>query len=233
MVSIILAGGLGTRLSGVIDDIPKPMAPIGERPFLEILLDYLNDSGFEKVILSVGHKSKKIRDYFGKRYKNLNLIYSIEAKPLGTGGAIKQSLDLCDQDHAYVLNGDTFLDINYKDLESIWVKHKIPVMISRHVEDASRYGSLEIRNRLLMKFNEKKEIGPGLINAGCYILPKQVMNQFEYSQKFSFEEHCIEKICTNNKFLVFEHDGFFIDIGTPEDYQSAHQRLTPFLRDRF
>ncbi|MFX0195930.1 MAG: sugar phosphate nucleotidyltransferase, partial [Candidatus Hodarchaeota archaeon] len=106
--TIILAGGSGTRLQKVVQDVPKPMADINGSPFLEYLLCYLNKQEIKKVILSVGYKYRVIQDYFGTEYKDLVLEYSIEKEPLGTGGGIKKALNLVKSDDVYIINGDTF-----------------------------------------------------------------------------------------------------------------------------
>ena len=91
--AIVLAGGAGTRLSTVVNDVPKPMAPINGRPFLEILVDYLNGQGVTTVVLSVGHKRETIQTHFGSRWRGLEIRYCIEEQPLGTGGALKKAMD--------------------------------------------------------------------------------------------------------------------------------------------
>ena len=230
MEAIILAGGFGTRLSKVIKDLPKPMALINGTPFLEIILNHLNSSGFNTIILSVGYMSQYLIDHFGDSYKDLKILYSIEDYPLGTGGAIKQSLELCTDDHIYILNGDTFLNIKFKEVEKKWFKYSLPIMISRYVDDVTRYGSLSFKNKILKTFSEKKKSGPGFINAGCYVLPKDIMQQFVLEETFSFENNCIEKIMKNKKFLIYNHEEFFIDIGTPEDFDLAQEKLMPYLK---
>ena len=106
--AIVLAGGFGTRLREVLPDLPKPMAPVAGRPFLEILLTSLADKGFSRVVLSLGYMADKIITYFGNSFTGLDLIYVVEDEPLGTGGAVRLALSQCLQDHIYILNGDTF-----------------------------------------------------------------------------------------------------------------------------
>ncbi|HEX8713266.1 MAG TPA: sugar phosphate nucleotidyltransferase, partial [Terracidiphilus sp.] len=110
MEAIVLAGGFGTRLKGVLQGVPKPMAPIAGRPFLEILLNQLVHAGCSRVILSVGHLHHVIEEHFGAAWQGLKLDYAIESSPLGTGGAIRAALVKADEEDLLVLNGDTFLD---------------------------------------------------------------------------------------------------------------------------
>ena len=107
--AIILAGGFGTRLQSLVSDVPKPMASVGGRPFLAYLLDYLINQGIARVILALGYKHQAIIDYFGKRYRSLDLTYLIEESPLGTGGALQKALAVTDEGPILALNGDTFL----------------------------------------------------------------------------------------------------------------------------
>ncbi len=114
MEAIVLAGGFGTRLRQVVPDLPKPMAPIAGRPFLEILLLSLYQKGFSRVVLSLGFMAEKIIAHFGDRYVGMDLVYAVEHHPLGTGGAIRVALAQCASDHVFVFNGDTYLDLEVK-----------------------------------------------------------------------------------------------------------------------
>ena len=114
--AIVLAGGLGTRLKSVVSNVPKPMAPIGDKPFLEYILKYLKKNGITRAILSVGYKSEIIEEYFGNNFEGIDLVYSVEKEPLGTGGAIKKAMSKVKSNQVYIINGDTFFDINLKSL---------------------------------------------------------------------------------------------------------------------
>ena len=130
MEAIILCGGLGTRLRSVIKDIPKPMADINGAPFLQILLEFLLRQGVKKVILAVSYKFEVIQGFFGSDFKGLKLIYSVENTPLGTGGAIKQALEFADENENFVLNGDTFFDIDLSVLKLL-PESKITVALKK------------------------------------------------------------------------------------------------------
>ena len=116
MEAIVLAGGLGTRLRSVVSDLPKPMAPIGDKPFLEYILKYLQKNGIKRAVLSVGYKWETIKEYFGDKFENIELIYSVEDEPLGTGGAIKKAMNQVKNSQVYIINGDTLFDVDLKSL---------------------------------------------------------------------------------------------------------------------
>lgn len=223
--AIILAGGLGTRLKSVIGDIPKPMAQVARKPFLEILIKLLFEKKFTHIILSVGYSADKITDYFGREFCGVPIVYSKEEKPLGTGGAIRLALDEATQEHVYVFNGDTYLDFQADELEKLWQKDNLPIIVGREVEDTSRYGRLLVENGKVKGFAEKGVSGRGLINAGCYILQKNQLDDFPLNQSFSFENDYLVKAVNEKDFNVFTTAGKFIDIGIPKDYERAQIEL--------
>jgi len=218
MEAIILAGGLGTRLQSVVSSVPKPMAPINNKPFLEYILEYLNNQNIKRVILSVGYKWEVIKDYFGNKYKNIELIYNIEKEQLGTGGAIKDSLKYVENDKVYVLNGDTFFDI---DLSSMELKDNLIEIALKEMKNFDRYGVVEIdENGYIQNFKEKAYYKEGLINGGIYLLSREVFNSFDLPKKFSFEWF-LENNFKNLKAKGKIFNSYFIDIGIPEDYKKA------------
>lgn len=225
MQAIVLAGGFGTRLSKIITDVPKPMAPIRGRPFLEILLNNLVKNGFTKVVLSVGFKAEKITNHFGTNYEGMELVYTIEKTPLGTGGGVRLALDHISNDHAYIFNGDTFVDLEIALLEKYWQKRRRPIIVGIEVPDSARYGRIIVKGDLAVGFIEQKIQGPGLINAGCYVLSKEEMGEYKYGEKFSFEVDFLSPAVAKGEFDVFLTSGTFIDIGVPEDYERAQNIL--------
>ena len=114
MEAIILAGGKGTRLQSVVSDVPKPMADVNGRPFLSYLLHFLSTKGVRKVVLSVGYKHEVISNYYSNCFENMSICYAIENEPLGTGGALVESLKQVTDSNVLLLNGDSFFDINLK-----------------------------------------------------------------------------------------------------------------------
>ncbi len=224
---IILVGGLGTRLRSVAPDVPKAMVNIVGRPFLEILLQNLAKQNIKRVILSVGYMSENIMNHFGDRFANMEIIYAIEKTPLGTGGAVYNSLPFCFSDHVLILNGDTFLDLNIDDLELYWQQMHVPTIVACMVADTSRYGRLSIDdNNRVIKFSEKGLSGSGIINAGACILPINIFNEYPiHSKSFSLETDFLSKIISSKRVDAFVVDGYFIDIGIPEDYERAKLEL--------
>lgn len=225
MEAIILAGGLGTRLRHLVPDLPKPMAPIAGRPFLEILLASLAHKGFHRIVLSLGFMAEKVVGHFGDQFCGVELVYEIETHPLGTGGAIQRALRRCLEDHIYVLNGDTFLDVEISKMEVQWQAEQAPIIVARSVPDTSRYGCIHAAGGRVLDFREKGSVGPGLINAGFYVLPKNVLNSSPYGRTFSFETDFLATQVTKSRFDLFVTDGYFIDIGVPEDYLRAQIEL--------
>lgn len=228
MEAIVLAGGLGTRLRRVVSDVPKPMAPVCGRPFLEILLTALSAGGFERIIVSLGYKADMVISHFGVKFCGMELCYEIEDTPLGTGGAVRKAIQQCRDDHVFVFNGDTFLDLEVAQVESLWCRNGRPIIVSREVADASRYGGLDVSDGRIRGFLEKGITGPGLINAGCYIFPRRGLNKFPAGQPFSLESDFLGRIVSETPVDVFITHGYFIDIGVPEDYARAQTELARF-----
>jgi len=225
MEAIILAGGFGTRLREVVPDLPKPMAPIAGRPFLEILLAALAKKKFTRVILSLGFMADKIISHFGDSYLGMELIYEVESTPLGTGGAIRAALQRCVTDHAVIFNGDTYLDLEVDKLEQLWAANHNAIIVVREVPDTARYGRVEMTGGRIEAFLEKGAAGPGLINAGCYVFPKNALDSFPAGEPFSLESEFFMPNLQAIQFNGFVTDGLFIDIGIPSDYELAQTML--------
>ncbi len=230
MEAVILAGGFGTRLRSVVADVPKPMAPIAGRPFLEILLAALAAKGFTRAVLSLGFMADTVVAHFGERFWTIELAYEIEGTPLGTGGAIRAALRRCASDHVFVFNGDTFLNLEVADVEALWRRTRAPVLVARAVSDTARYGRLMVEHDRVVGFAEKGVAGPGLINAGCYVLATDALDAFAVGQRFSFEADYLVPTVRSRPLPVFVTDGHFIDIGVPEDYARAQTELAAYCR---
>lgn len=230
MEAIILAGGFGTRLRAVVPDLPKPMALVGGRPFLEILLKQLAQAGFQRVVLALGYKAEIIEQHFGSHYIGMEIVYSVEDKPLGTGGAIRQALDYCLTDHVFIFNGDTYLALEIDQVEACWQQFKEPIIVARSVLDTARYGRVESEHSRFTGFSEKGTGGPGLINAGCYVFPLTLLSAFESGSTFSLETGFLAPAVHTLDFRVFVTEGHFIDIGVPEDYARAQTELAQFTK---
>lgn len=224
MQAIVLAGGLGTRLKSVVQDLPKPMAPINGKPFLAFVLEYLKKQGITEVILSVSYKYELIQECFKDEFEGMKIRYNIEKELLGTGGAIKDALKLI-QNQAYVLNGDTIFDINLKKL--VLNDSKICIAL-KQMQNFDWYGTVNVNDQgIVISFEEKVFKKQGLINGGAYLLKKDLFDEFDLEKKFSFEEF----LQVNHKILEIQtqiFDDYFIDIGIPEDYYLFYSRFKEF-----
>ena len=226
--AIILAGGFGTRLQGVVKDLPKPMAPVNGRPFLTYILDYLIDYQYNKVVLSVGYLHERIEEFFGTHYKSLEIDYAVETEPLGTGGGILFAMSKCTTDNVLVINGDTMFKVDLDAFERFHEeKGGLLSIVLREVEDVSRYGSVTISDdNLIALFIEKQvTFGRGYINGGVYLINRKLFDKHPQPRKFSFEKDLMTKFYTQELFYAMPSDGYFIDIGIPEDYARAQQEL--------
>lgn len=224
MQAIVLAGGLGTRLRSVVADLPKTMAPVAGRPFLAWILDRLVQAGFERTVLAVGYLHEAIEQEFGSRYRGIALHYSVEDQPLGTGGALRLAADHVGHWPVFVLNGDTYLDLNYRAMLEAHLKgsEQMSLAVCR-VPDAGRYGALDLQADHVRGFLEKGRAGPGFINAGTYLLSQAVLDRIPRGEPFSFEQQLLVPEVGAIRPAAFAADGLFIDIGVPEDYARAQQ----------
>jgi D-glycero-alpha-D-manno-heptose 1-phosphate guanylyltransferase len=220
---IVLAGGLGTRLRSVVSEVPKPMAPVSNQPFLDYILEKLPLQHIEKLVMAVGYKHQVIERYYGDSYQSIPIEYAIEEEPLGTGGGIKQALSLCTSNHVIILNGDTFCDVNY---EVLWQTHHQQgfelTMALKQMDNPDRYGTVALEKNTVVAFNEKQVgLKTGLINAGVYMAQRTIANKLPNKDTFSFEAAYLEPAVGGNTIGGVIVDGLFIDIGIPEDYERA------------
>ena len=228
MEAVVLAGGFGTRLRSVVPDLPKPMAPVAGRPFLEILLQALARKGMARVVLSLGYQAEVIRTHFGPRFCGMDIVCEIETVPLGTGGALARGLRRCEGAAALVVNGDTFLDVDLAAVVAQWQARQNPIVVGRQMADTARYGRLRVAGGRLTAFEEKGPSGPGLINTGHYLLPTKMLETRDLPDTFSFETDFIAPRLAELDIDVFETRGLFIDIGVPDDYHRAQTELAVY-----
>lgn len=233
--AFILAGGLGTRLRGVIADRPKVLAPIAGRPFLDILVEELYARGLRRLVLLLGYRSEQVIEHVaGQRHawpSDLQFEISVEPSPLGTGGALKLAERFCDG-RFLLLNGDTYFDL---DLQALLRDHQaaqaMVTVAAAQVEDAERYGRLEVSaSGRLQAFREKDiAAGAGLINAGVYLMEPAVIEHVPADAVVSLEKDVFPALLRGGKPLaVSAQNGTFFDIGTPASYQS----FTAFCQER-
>jgi D-glycero-alpha-D-manno-heptose 1-phosphate guanylyltransferase len=235
MEAIILAGGLGTRLAGRLDGVPKPMAPVAGRPFLEILLSQLARAGCVRAILSVGYLHEVIEKHFGAEFSGVKIDYAVEYAPLGTGGAIRKGLGMVRAKSVLVLNGDTFLDADYAAMLTFHAhKGTALTMAVTHCPNIARYGGVTIEGApdgmRVTGFQEKGRGGAGWINAGAYVIDREMQWPASLTERFSFET---DFLVPQIEFLApaaYAVQGFFLDIGVPEDLDRAQTELAAFVR---
>jgi len=224
--AIVLAGGLGTRLRSKVADRPKVMAEINKQPFLSYLLNYLSSNHVKRVVLATGYLHEQIEQFYGGKFKGLQIDYSVEEQPLGTGGAIKLALGKVGGDQVLILNGDTFFDINIDALLALHKKDVADITIAlkamRHI---SRYGIVKIQGTRVVNFEEKQMVDEGFINAGIYVAKKSLFDTLQLPDKFSLEEDFLKKFTAQLNMHAYISDAYFIDIGIPEDYQRAQTEL--------
>lgn len=214
----ILVGGFGTRLQSVVSNVPKPMAPIGTRPFLDYQIDEIRKYYPEnKIYLLTYYKSEYIEEY----YKDNKLIEIIkEPEPLGTGGSIKNALEVLSlkkEDQLLVFNGDTYIKPNLIEMVK-HAKNKITILGSFQY-NCDRYGTLELQENNIVDFHEKKlDVKESYINAGCYLFLEIDFFISIKDRKFSIENE-FKKYLLNQSIGMYGYREIFIDIGIPEDYE--------------
>ncbi len=230
--AIILAGGMGTRLKTIISDLPKPMAPIMNVPFLTYQLNYLKYFGIKKVIFSVGYLSEKIIAHYNQSFENISIEYSIEKNPLGTGGGIRMAMSNLKEDLVLILNGDSFFDLDLEQFYNLHLEQKSEFSLAlRYVNNSERYGNIEFNSsNQITSFIEKNQLNQsGYINAGVYILSKKLyLQNTKPNINFSIEKDFFEKQLNQLIIKGFEFKDYFIDIGIPEDYLKAQDDFKEF-----
>lgn len=225
--AIILAGGLGTRLRSAVPDLPKCMAPVNGKPFIAYVIDYLRLQGIEKFILSLGYKSEAIISFINQEYSGLSIQYSIEEEPLGTGGAIAFAAKMAIEENILITNGDTIFKVDVLELSKQHLNTNAECTLSlKLMQQFDRYGVVELNEKQqVVSFREKNYYDEGLINGGLYALHLPQFFQKKFEEKFSFEKDYLEKYFSEQKMYGCIQNGYFIDIGIPEDYQKAQNEL--------
>lgn len=221
----ILCGGLGTRLRSAVADRPKALAEVAGRPFLAWLLDLLDFHSFQRVVLCTGYQAEQIEAEFGAQYKGLHLEYSQEPSLVGTGGALRHALPLIRSSSVLVMNGDSYC---HADLASFWrghiAAHSVTSMVLVHVEDSSRFGSVQLNSEENISAFQEKTVsaGPGWINAGIYLASRALLQAIPQNTVCSLERE-VFPMWIKLGLRGVKSDGPFIDIGTPESYASANR----------
>lgn len=229
--TLILAGGLGTRLRSVVNELPKPLAPVAGKPFLWWLLRSLAAQGAHDIYLSTGYKADLIRNMFGDHFDGMQIRYITENEPLGTGGAIMHAAHYIDGAEFFVLNGDTLAVMDFAAIQQNSDNKKPDVSIAVvKVADATRYGTIDFEsNGRVVEFKSKGTPGPGYISAGVYILKKSALLDAGLPEKFSIEQDFFEKKLSSLNISAVDCVKNFIDIGVPSDYQLAQEVVPLWL----
>jgi len=232
MECIILAGGQGTRLQGVIGAYPKCMAPVNGQPFLHYLFQYLAIQQCERVILSLGYKHEVITDWLQTQRLPFSVDYVIETTPLGTGGGIGLAMAKAYTDDVAVLNGDTLFQVDMQSLSAFHKQKKATTTLAlKEMHYFERYGVVNIdKQGAVTSFEEKQYRETGSINGGVYIINKSFFLSKELPEKFSFEKDYLEHFVDERHFFGLKSDGYFIDIGVPNDYEQAQEDFKNLFR---
>lgn len=225
--SIILAGGLGTRLRSAVPDLPKCMAPILAKPFIGYLMDYLIRQGVTKFIAALGYKHQLVEQYLATQYNGIDISFSVETEPLGTGGAIALACSTTEDEDLFVVNGDTFFAA---DLEVLQLAHTKSgsscTLVLKPMKNFDRYGNVVLNeNNIVTLFEEKKFTTEGLINGGVYALKASALLQSSLPSAFSFENDFLTPSIQLGNIAGIVQDNYFIDIGIPEDFERAQTEL--------
>lgn len=225
MEVVILAGGLGTRLRHIIGDFPKCLALVNNRPFLYYLIQDCVQQGVKRIVLSLGYKADTVIDYIQQNTWPIAIDWVIESEPLGTGGGIALALQSCHQPHVLVMNGDTFLEVNYQQLLAYHQAQQALCTIAvKHMHDFERYGTLTFKaSGTIESFLEKQPVTEGYINAGVYVINKAAFLQARWPSKFSFETDFLQAPAYTQQCFAFTETGYFIDIGVESDYLQAQE----------
>ena len=236
MQAVILAGGFGTRLAHLLKDVPKPMAPIGDIPFLEYLVSSLKRSGITKFIFLTGHLANVIEHHFAHLPQ---AVFVRENTPLGTGGALLNAFDKLD-DQFFLINGDTFFDIDLSLLCDFARTHNHPhaILSLRYCSDPTRYGLVDIDTDYhVHTFNEKGALPPGRIdgwmNGGICLFDKRLLQTAASSYRGTFislENELFPYWATQHQLYGLPVGGFFIDIGIPQDFHRAQTEISAWIK---
>jgi D-glycero-alpha-D-manno-heptose 1-phosphate guanylyltransferase len=219
--AIILAGGLGTRLRSVVADRPKCMAPVAGRPFISYVIDYYRAAGIERFIFALGYKSEYFDDFLQSQLPSGSFLVSVEPEPLGTGGAVQLACGMTEEDTVLILNGDTFFGVRLDELSALHSARQADCTLClRPMNNFDRFGVVELGDQeRVIDFREKQQYATGLINGGVYALNRRSFLGEGLPSVFSFEKDYLEKFYTRRPLFGLIQQGYFIDIGIPEDYE--------------
>ena len=223
MECIVLAGGMGTRLRSVVADLPKCMAPVAGRPFLAWLLDDLLEAGFTHIILSLGYRHEAVEAWIGTHPRRACISCVVEQEPLGTGGGVRLALSRAREQAVFILNGDTFFGVDYARMQAFHLsKSCVATLALKPMRNFDRYGEVRCESSgRITGFREKQPCADGLINGGVYLIQRNALA--DMPEKFSLEKDFFEPLAQQGLLCGFRSEGYFIDIGIPQDYARAQR----------
>jgi len=227
--ALVLCGGLGTRLKPVVSDRPKGLATVSGRPFLDLLTSELVREGFRRVILCVGHGSEQIIEHFRDRVDG-QFVFSVERRPLGTGGAVRLALPHVNSAPFVVVNGDSFCRVRYADLLAFHRrKAALATLVVTAPSERVDVGAVELAaDQRVLRFTEKPpEINTGsqFVNAGVYVIERRLIESGPENVPCSLERDILPRAIDKRSCYGFPVDGPLVDIGTPERYEAAQSLL--------
>ena len=229
MKAIILAGGLGTRLRPLTDKAPKPLLPIKGIPIIEHAINNFKKHGITNIILSIGYQADKIKKYFENKDLGVNITYSIEDEPLGTGGAIKKASEGIKQTFI-AINGDNLADFNWTEIINLHKNNNAKITLALYpVEDVTQFGIAKLEENKLIEFIEKPTIEQApsnLNNAGAYVIEPDALEILPQG-KSSIEKDCFEKLCPKGIVYAYKHNSQWFPTDTIEKYKKAELEFNP------
>lgn len=225
--AIILAGGLGTRLRDAVPDLPKCMAPVNGHPFIAYVIKKLQSQGISRFIFSLGYRSEAFTRFINEILPEGSYELVVEKEPLGTGGAIRFAMNHAVTEDIVVVNGDSIFATDITAQYDLHNQRKSACTLAlKPMKDFDRYGVVEMDpDQRIVHFREKQAYSKGLINGGVYIINKAQFTAISFPEKFSFETEYLQKYYKEELIYGIEQEGYFIDIGIPEDYQRAQKEL--------
>lgn len=230
---IVLAGGLGTRLRSELPDLPKVLAPVAGHPFLTYVVRWLEKNEVTRAILSLGYQSEDVIAWGDAYDGNIDLVYSIESEPLGTGGAILEAIEKAQTKNFFVINGDTLFDADLVGMENYHQQCDSDLTLAlKPMTNFDRYGLVRAdENMRITGFEEKGFHEQGFINGGIYMMNRECMSSRSLPKRFSFEHDFLEIYYNEIDMYGYVQDSYFIDIGIPADFNRAQSELKRFLPD--
>ena len=227
METIILVGGLGTRLRSVVSDVPKPLAPVQGRPFLEWLMSYCLAQGSSRFILSIGYMADAIAGQFGDNFEGVPVVYSHEEEQLGTGGGARRAFSMVSEEGPVrLMNGDSFCSVDHLEMQRLHDQSRSDCTIALFpAHRQGRFGRVGLGSgHSIIGFDDAKADIGELANAGVYIMAPDLLRRMNrFGDRFSLEQQAFPDLIENGHRLTgyVSEIEMFIDIGTPEDYQMA------------